>query len=291
MSLSCLLLAPLVLAQAPEPPIGVEDRPSEDFQLEITTTAWFPRLLGTYSIGPDGTSLDVETDTYLHDSEVVFMGQMDVRFDVWTIRVIGEEFSTSGSGVLRDAARVAGMNLPAGSSWQSDYSQWSVGTELEVAIWRPFADEPFPWSSGAVRSDNRDIDGDYLVDLRISGRAGVRFQHVRQDFDSSSVGLSVSERAGWSAIVLGMMVEVGIDTRPVLPILEEIAIKSGVTVSPIVGGGSGWMYSVEASIRGYVTPSAALTFGFRLQGTNATSDQYQRNGSIMGLVAGASFKF
>lgn len=291
MSLSCLLLVPLVLAQAPEPPIGAEDRPSEDFQLEITTTAWFPRLLGTYSFGPNGTSLDVETDTYLHDSEVAFSGELAVRFDAWTIRVLGEDFSTSGSGFLQDAARVAGVHLPAGSSWESEYSQWSVGTELDVAIWRPFADDPFPWSSGGERADNRGSDGDYLVDLRFSGRVGFRFQHVRQTFDSTNLGLSVTERADWSAIVLGMMVEVGIDTRPLLPVLEEIAIESGVTASGIVGGGSGWMYSIEATIRGYVTPFASLTFGFRLQGTNATSDQYQRKGSIMGLVAGASFKF
>jgi len=291
MSLLPLLVVPLALAQVSDPPEVDPDRPGESFRLEITTTAWFPRMLGTYAIGPDGTELDVETDTYMHDSETVFMGELEVATGPWRFRLTGEEFSTSGSGLLSSPAIVAGTNLPTGSDWSSEYEQWSLAGEVDLAIWRPFADEPFPWSSGSTNEGNRNSEGGYLVDLAICGRLGFRFQHVRQTFESSTAGLQVEERADWSGIVLGMIVGVGIDTRPILPFMRELAIESGVTVSPIVAGGSGWMYSVEATMRGYLTPNAALTFGFRLQGTNASADQYQRNGSIMGLVAGFTLRF
>lgn len=286
-----LLLLPCLLADAPVPPEAPDDRQSEEIRLEITTTAWFPRLVGSYSFGPNGTSLDVETDTNLHSSEVGFMGELGFRAEAWEFRLIGSTFETSGEGRLNAPARVAGVDLPAQAAWASTYSQWMIRPELDVAIWRPFADEPFPWSAQGSSPGNRNADGDYLVDLRIAGRIGFEYMHVTQTFDSSTAGLRVVQRGGWSAVVLGIIVGVGIDTRPLLPWLHELEIESGITASPIIAGGSGWLYSIEASMRGYLTPNAALTFGFRLQGTNATSDQYQREGSIMGLIAGASIRF
>ena len=268
-----------------------EDRPSEDLRIEFTTTAWFPRLIGTYSIGPGGTSLDVETDTYLHASEVAFNGELDFRFDEWTVRVLGTEFSTSGSGQLEESARVAGTRLPVGASWASDYSQWSVAAAADFALWRPFADEPFPWSNESTSAGNRDREGDYLVDLRLSPRFGFQYMHIRQTFDSASAGLGYRFDGGLGAILLGLLVEVEIDTRPLIPWLHELSIEAGATASPMVAGGSGYLYSIEATLRGYFTPNVALAFGFRLQGTSFTAEEYQREGSVMGLVGGASFRF
>ena len=267
------------------------DRPSETFELDFTATAWFPRLTGTFSIGPDGTTLDVETDTFLHGSEVAFNGEADLRMGAWTFHVAGSEFSTSGGGVLDEDIRVAGVDLAAGSLWTSSYDQWTIEAEADLALWRPFADEPYPWSSEGDRATNRNQDGDYLVDLRINGRLGYRYTHVRQTFDSSTAGLRSTSTAGWSAIVLGIIVDAGIDTRPLIPFLRELEFEAGATASPVVGGGSGYLFGIEATLRAYLLENAALVFGFRLQGTNASAGEYERNGSVMGLVAGATIRF
>ena len=129
-----LLLLPCLLADAPVPPEAPDDRQSEEIRLEITTTAWFPRLVGSYSFGPNGTSLDVETDTNLHSSEVGFMGELGFRAEAWEFRLIGSTFETSGEGRLNAPARVAGVDLPAQAAWASTYSQWMIRPELDVAI-------------------------------------------------------------------------------------------------------------------------------------------------------------
>ncbi|MEE2681917.1 MAG: hypothetical protein VX641_06045 [Planctomycetota bacterium] len=281
----CLLLT---AAQAEEIPA---DRPSEAFELDFTATAWFPRLTGTFAIGPGGTTLDVETDTFLHGSEVAFNGEADLRSGAWTFHIAGSEFSTSGNGVLDESIRVAGVDLIAGSLWRSSYDQWTIEAEADLAIWRPFADEPFPWSSDNQRSTNLNQDGDYLVDLRINGRLGYRYTHVRQTFDSSTANLRSTSTAGWSAVVLGIIVDAGIDTRPLIPFLRELEFEAGASASPVVGGGSGYLFGVQATLRAYLFENAALVFGFRLQGTNASAGEYDRNGSVMGLVAGATIRF
>ena len=284
----CIFCLPVAAVDLEEVP---GDRLSESFELDFTATAWFPRLTGTFSIGPEGTALDVETDTFLHGSEVAFNGEVDLRLGAWTFHVAGSEFSTSGNGVLGNAARVAGVDLAAGSLWSSSYDQWTIEAEADLAIWRPFADEPFPWSTEGHRAANQNQDSDYLVDLRINGRLGYRYTHVRQTFNSSTVNLRSTSTAGWSAIVLGVIVDVGIDTRPLIPFLRELEFEAGATASPVIGGGSGYLFGIEATLRAYFIENAALVFGFRLRGTNASSGEYERNGSVMGLVTGVTIRF
>ena len=291
--LTGLFQAPPGPPEAPEPPTPPVEasRSSEDLRVEIVPTVWFPRLLGSYSFGPGGTSFDVETDTYLHDSELAFQGELDYRFDEWTIRILGTEFSTSGSGLLQGSATVDGVALAAGDDWSSEYSQWSIGAEVDYALWRPFADEPFSWSGENRRKDNTDQDGDYLVDFRMGPRLGFRYLHVNQTFDSVSGGVSTSFDGGVAALVLGALVEIQFDTRPLISWLPRLSVEAGATVSPILAGGSGYLSSIEATLRPYFTHNASLILGFRLQGTAITSEEYEREGSVMGLVAGFSLEF
>ena len=51
------------------------------------------------------------------------------------------------------------------------------------------------------------------------------------------------------------------------------------------------IFGIEATLRAYLLENTALVFGFRLQGTNASAGEYERNGSVMGLVAGATIRF
>ena len=231
----------------------------------------------------------METDTDLHDAEVAFNGELDLRFGAWTIHVAGSEFSTDGRGTLGSAAWVGGVLLPAGSGWSSSYSQWTIEAEADLALWRPFADEPFPWSPEGTRSGNRNPESDYLVDLRVNGRLGYRFTHVRQTFDSPAAGLRSTSNAG--GVPWFWVIGTSGSTCAPDPILRELEFEAGATASPVIGGGSGYLYGIEATLRGYLTPNAALVFGFRLQGVNASAGDYERSGSVMGLIAGATLRF
>ncbi|MCH2143949.1 MAG: hypothetical protein MK082_02255 [Phycisphaerales bacterium] len=287
-----ILLTSAAVQASPAPPEPPQvDRPSEDLRVEITPTAWFPRLIGTYAIGPEGTELNVETDTYLHESELAFQGELDYRFDAWSLRILGTEFSTSGSGILEASARVAGTDVAAGSDWSSTYSQWSIGAEVGLALWQPFADRPFPWSAPTERVDNSGPEADYLVEFRIGPRLGFRYLHVDQVFQSTAADVDYRFDGGVAALVLGVVVETEVDTRPIVPFLDSIAIEAGFTVSPLLAGGSGNLSSIEASLRAYLTPSASLVFGFRLQRTSFTSEEYEREGAVMGVITGCSFRF
>jgi len=286
-----LLVGSLLLSSPVSEDLPPLDRQSEDVHLDFTATAWFPRLIGTYSFGPDGTDLDVETDTDLHDSELSFSGVLDIRFDVWTIRVLGSDFDTSGNGLLDESARVSGVQLAAGSDWSSSYGQWSIATEVDLALWRPFADEPFPWSETGTNASNRNAEGDYLLDFRLSGTAGIRYTHVSQSFRSIAAGVDTDVNAGWTALMFGFMIEVDVDTRPIIPWLQRVEIDAGATISPVIAGGSGYLSGIEANLRAWFTENTALVFGFQLQGTAATSGEYERTGSVMGLLGGLSIQF
>lgn len=286
-----LLVGSLLLSAPVSEDLPPLDRVGEEVHLDFTATAWFPRLIGTYAFGPAGTDLDVETDTDLHDSELSFSGALDVRFDVWTIRVLGSDFRTSGNGQLDEGARVSGVQLVAGSDWSSSYGQWSIATEIDLAIWRPFADEPFPWSESGGNTSNRNAKGDYLLDLRLSGTAGFRYTNVSQSFRSIAGGVDTEVDAGWTALTLGFMIEVDVDVNPIIPWLRRIEIDAGATISPVIAGGSGHLSGIEANLRAWVTDNTALLFGFRLQGTDASSGEYQRTGSVMGLLGGLTIQF
>ncbi len=286
-----LLVGSLLLSSPVSEDLPPLDRQSEDVHLDFTATAWFPRLIGTYSFGPDGTDLDVETDTDLHDSELSFSGVLDIRFDVWTIRVLGSDFDTSGNGLLDESARVSGVQLAAGSDWSSSYGQWSIATEVDLALWRPFADEPFPWSETGTNASNRNAEGDYLLDFRLSGTAGIRYTHVSQSFRSIAAGVDTDVNAGWTALMFGFMIEVDVDTRPIIPWLQRVEIDAGATISPVIAGGNGYLSGIEANLRAWFTENTALVFGFQLQGTAATSGEYERTGSVMGLLGGLSIQF
>ena len=86
-----LVVGSLLLSTPVSEDLPPLDRESEAVHLDFTASAWFPRLIGTYSFGPDGTELDVETETDLHDSELSFSGALDIRFDAWTIRILGSD--------------------------------------------------------------------------------------------------------------------------------------------------------------------------------------------------------
>ena len=138
MSLTLLFGSLLLLTPVSEdlPPL---DRQSEAVHLDFTATAWFPRLIGTYSFGPNGTELDVETDTDLHDSELSFNGALDIRFDVWTIRVLGSDFDTTGNGRLDRGARVSGSSWPQGRTGRATMVS---GRSRPRSTWRSGAPSP-----------------------------------------------------------------------------------------------------------------------------------------------------
>lgn len=289
--LPTILLLTTVFQAPPAPPIEDDGRASEDLRVEIVPTVWFPRLIGTYEIGPDGTELDVETDTDLHDSELAFSGELDYRFDEWTFRILGSTFSTSGSGSLETSARVDGVVLGPGDDWSSEYDQWSIGAEIDWALWRPFADRPFPWSDPGTAAGNVDPEGDYLVDLRIAPRVGFRYLELRQTFVSRSAGVDYLFDGSVAALVLGVIVDVRIDTRSLCSWLPEVSIEAGATASPLLAGGSGYLSSIEATLRGHLDGPVSLLFGFRLQGTSFTSEEYRRVGSVMGVLGGVAIEF
>jgi hypothetical protein len=243
-----------------------------EIEIDAAPAVWFARLVGDYSFGPNGTLLDVETDTDLHDSEVVFTGALSFRRDDWTLRILGEHFSTSGIGNLAHSARVASVELPRGASWASRFETYSAAAELEYAFWQPY----------------QSTDS---ADLRLSARGGVVFQHIEQTFDATDFGLSADGEANVVALALGLSLAVEFDTTELIPGIDAVSIDAGFIAGPIIAGGSGYLGSLQANLRAHFTPQAALTFGFRLQGTDVTAETYHQRGSLMGVLAGVTFEF
>ena len=164
----------------------------------------------------DGTELDVETDTYLHDSELAFSGELDYRFDEWTFRVLGTTFSTSGEGVLDQAARVDGVVLAPGDDWSSSTHSGPSARNSITRSSAPSPTAPFPGASPGRFWERRSRG---RLPARLPPQSSPRFplSPTVQTFVSTSGGVDYEHDGGVAALILGALIEVEIDTRPVLP--------------------------------------------------------------------------
>ena len=227
-----------------------------------------------------GVKTDV-SDLDLNGSEVVFSGAARVTWDRCFVNVSGFSFDTDG-------------NTPG---FRTSASWWDVSVDVGYALWRPFNDQPTPWSGVRHWEGNEAKDGGYRFELAIAPTLGFSWDDASVSVDSVGAGPSTSIDGGWAAIRFGGEFVATLHTKDVVGFLQSIDIYADFSAGPSFGvsgdaDGTGLYVMLEAGGRIFFTPNIAAHLGYRLtDGDFDVSSGDQANIGLQGLFAGATIRF
>ena len=213
--------------------------------------------------------------------EVVFSGAARVTWDRCFVNVSGFSFDTDG-------------NTPG---FRTSASWWDVSVDVGYALWRPFNDQPTPWSGVRHWEGNEAKDGGYRFELAIAPTLGFSWDDASVSVDSVGAGPSTSIDGGWAAIRFGGEFVATLHTKDVVGFLQSIDIYADFSAGPSFGvsgdaDGTGLYVMLEAGGRIFFTPNIAAHLGYRLtDGDFDVSSGDQANIGLQGLFAGATIRF
>lgn len=282
------LLAALVLAStdAVDTSMAATEEPAP-FHLELSLDAWLPRLEGNFT--DDGARVDVRTPD-LHDMEASFAGELSLVRDRLAVSLRGFSFSTDGGGTADEAFTLGGVAVASGDAFTSEFSWWSVGAEVAYDFYRPFAQEPSPWSEPRDRW-TPPANG---TELAFFGLVSADIDAISRTISDATTGLGSDESDSYLALEIGAGFRFGFDTKEWFPIVRRIDISAkgayGLSI-PVSDGDLGGASRVEADISFWFCKEGAAYFGYRLVGGDFDGDVMQLDGSLQGLRAGIKLVF
>lgn len=267
------------------PPATTKD-PSA-FQLELSLDAWLPRLEGNFTDG--GAEVDVRTPD-LHDMEASFAGELSLVRDRLAVSIRGFTFSTDGGGTADEEFTLGGVTVASGDSFDSEFSWWSVGAEVAYDFYRPFAQEPTPWSApreGWTPPANG-------TELAFFGLVSADIDAISRTIADTTSGLVSDESDSYLAIELGAGFRFGFDTKESFPIVRRVEVTAKGAYGfalPVSDGDLGSASRIEADISFWFCKEGAAYFGYRLVGGDFEGDVLELDGSLQGLCAGIKLVF
>lgn len=268
----------------PDPP-----RPSEGIHFRLTADAWFPRLDGTTSNG--GASIDLGDGLDLEDTEPTIDGVAEFRWNRWQLAISGFAFGTNGTVQASEPLSWGGVAVATGDSVNSSFDLDSAAFEAGYALWRPLADQPWPWSETVRNVRNTAPNGDYRGDLSFVPFAGGRWFGIDQDLRNATTGASADFSSSWLALYGGLRLELAIRMPKEVPFLDRLVIGASGAFGGVVAGGSGTYYQVRAGLDLYITHNIAISGGYQLIELDADEDAFELDGGLQGLWVGATVWF
>ena len=91
--------------------------------------------------------------------------------------------------------------------------------------------------------------------------------------------------------MIGPQFRFDLDTHDVVPLVKRVVVEASACGGPALGADGGFAWQVDANVAAYVTECASLYFGYRLRGGTFESGPFELQGSLQGLVVGATFRF
>ncbi|MFO0872794.1 MAG: hypothetical protein U0575_02325 [Phycisphaerales bacterium] len=265
-------------------------RPSERLHFRFTADAWFPRLDGNTRYG--GATFDLGDQFDLNNSEAIFDGFAQLNWQRWELSLSGFSFSTNGNAVAGAPFVWGDVSASTGDALQSSFSLDSVAFEVGYALFRPLADQPWPWSE-RVRNERNTVPGtdDYRGDLSFVPYIGARWFDIDQSLLDAANGDSARYSSNWLAAYAGLRLELSIRMPKQVPFLDRLVISAGGAYGGVFAGGDGSYLQVRAGLDLYFTPNLALSAGYQLIELNADDDSFTFDGGLQGVWVGATLWF
>ena len=255
---------------------------------------WVPRLTGTAQVGAGGTQFQLNQDLGVGEGNAGIAGEFGVWVDRW--RFGGMGFAVNGGETQSaDAAGTFGSTaIASGDSITGSFSAWMAGAEAAYVLWRPMADEPWPWSAAG---DNRDSatkamgsDGYPRFDVRVLLLGGALAFHYDQELTNQSTGSSSSfdRTVGCVYGGAGLDIQLGFEGR--VPLVRAVRIYANAGVGPSIPDlETVWMVRVGFAF--LVDDSIGAEFGYRLFDFDLVDGPSEVDGGLRGLFGGVTIRF
>ncbi len=274
----------------PAPFLGQAEGP----RITADVGAWVARLTGTARVGAAGTTFQLNEELAVGGQSAGVAGEFAVCVDRWRFGGIGLAISESATERAPVGGVFGSTVIAPGSTIRGEYSLWMAGAEVGYTLWRPFADEPWPWSGeGANRAAATKAlgqNGRALFDLRLVGLVG----GLGMGYDQTLTNVGTGSTSGFSKTVGaiygggGAEFDLGMDGR--IPFIEDIRVYAYAGLGPTIpDGDTVWM--VRVGLAAMLTRNIGVEFGYRLYDFDLTSGPSEVDAGVRGIFAALTVRF
>jgi hypothetical protein len=295
-AMTALVFVPAAFAQetapaAPEDAAGVPlarfawETPSRG-EWDLVLGAWLPRFEGQLRWGSAGTEFEAD-DLDLDDLEASFAGDLSWRNEWVRATIGGFDFSTSGAATLAAGSVVGGTTFTSATAATTAASMWSVGGQVAVTLWRPFAPRTTLWNGPTDPPAGLGPRGS-SVDLAFECLLAMRYFSLSQSVTTAATSAVFEQTA------LGIGIGGGIRFRwlpaETFPPMHGLDIFATASAGPAVFGGGNFV-QLETGIEWEICPNFAARFGYRLLDWTLESDGDRSSAGLQGLFVGGRLTF
>ena len=257
----------------------------EPVRLDLTAGAWLARLRGNAAFGPVSVSQVDLNDVYgLDGYEGAFQGDLSLRWKNWVLRFTGSEFSTDATQAATGAGAFGTTTFVAGNTLRSGFDFYSWGVDVQSWLWRPLSKQQFPWQP-VVPEEN--LGGD----LQIVGIVGGRGFGVNQQVTNATNGSSSAYDGTFGTVIVGGGVDVVVDLRGRMPVLDRLEFSASGTWGPAWPGDGCSETEVRAALTAWLCGNAGVFIGYRYTDLELEQGGYSFSGNIAGLLVGGSIRY
>ncbi len=266
----------------------------EGVGLTADVGVWVPRLTGTAQVGAGGTQFALNTDLAVGDDTAGVAGEFAVSTGRWRFGGLGFAVSESGTDDARVGGAFGGVGISAGDTISGSYSAWMAGAEVAYQLWRPFADEPWPWDgAGSNRAQAGSIlgsNGRPLFDVQLLVLGGALAFHYEQELTNDTAGGTGSFERTIAAPYAGagLDMRIGLDGR--VPLVQDVRVYAMAGAGPSIPDAEiVWM--VRIGIAAMVDTNIGVEFGYRLFDFDLSDGPSQVDAGIRGIFGAVSIRF
>lgn len=255
---------------------------------------WLARLTGTAQVGAGGTLFQLNEDLAVEDMAPGAAGEFAVWTGRWRFGGIGLITSLNETQTAPTAGLFGTTAIAVGNTIRGEYSLWMAGGEVGYVVWRPFADEPWPWSetgaNRALATEAIGANGRPEFDLRVVALGGGLVMGYDQTLTNVTTGSSSSFDKTVGAIYGGggLEFDLGMDGR--VPVLQDLRIYAYGGLGPSIPDAD-IIWMVRVGLVAMVTPNIGVEFGYRLFDFDLTDGPSEVDAGVRGIFAAVSVKF
>jgi hypothetical protein len=253
-----------------------------------------PRLSGSAQVGAGGTQFDLNTELAVGDDTAGVAGEFAVLSGRWRFGGLGFAVSESGTDSAPAGGTFGGVSIAAGDTISGSYSAWMAGAEVAYTLWRPLADEPWPWdAAGTNRAEATSIlgsNGRPLFDVQLLVLGGALAFHYEQDLTNDTAGGTGTFDRTIAAPYAGagLDLRIGMDGR--VPLVQDLRVYAMAGAGPSIPDAEiVWM--VRVGFAAMIEPNIGVEFGYRLFDFDLSDGPSQVDAGIRGIFGAVSISF
>jgi hypothetical protein len=256
-----------------------QEAPAVDFalmqtpvQVDVQPGLWLTRVRGTTISG--GGSLKLDENLGLDPLTAGFRGELSVRFEPWTVKLLGAGFNATGSAET------------TGDTWGGLPVVAGDRTALNLQ-WLQFEGH---YNALALLGDGKRHTNERL-DLSVGPHVAVSWLDMEQRLTSTALGTSVTQTGSWWSVMGGVQLSMQADMAEFASWLHQLRVEVICHAGTTVGDGA-LAWEVRGGLTLMFTPNVGATVGYRLMEFNdLAQDNWTISPRFPGLFIAVNVSF